>query len=95
MFYLKSASLKIDKWEEMTGPLLFLRVKQKIRNDSLEKILILGKIEGKRRGWHRMRWSYNITNSIDVIFEQTLGDRGRQRSLVCCSVWGCKELNTT
>ena len=26
------------------------------RDDSLEKILMLGKIEGKRRGWQRMRW---------------------------------------
>ena len=28
-------------------------------------------------------------------FEQTLGDSGRQRSLVCCSLWGHKELDTT
>ena len=35
-------------------------------NDSLEKTLMLGKIEGKRRrGWQRMRWSDSITNSID------------------------------
>ena len=26
------------------------------RADSLEKTLLLGKIEGKRRGWQRMRW---------------------------------------
>ena len=37
------------------------------RTDSLEKTLILGKIEGKRRrGWQRMRWLDNITNSMDV-----------------------------
>ena len=28
-------------------------------------------------------------------FEQTLGDSGGQRSLVCCSPWGCKELDMT
>ena len=28
-------------------------------------------------------------------FEQTLGDRDGQRSLVCCSPWGCKESGTT
>ena len=28
-------------------------------------------------------------------FEQTLGDSGGQRSLACCSPWGCKELDTT
>ena len=37
------------------------------RGNSLEKILMLGKIEGKRRrGWKRMRWLDNITNSIDI-----------------------------
>ena len=37
------------------------------RADSLEKTLILGKIEGKRRrGWHRMRWLDNITSSLDL-----------------------------
>ena len=33
------------------------------RTDSLEKSLVLGKIEGKRRGWQRMRWLDGITNS--------------------------------
>ena len=34
---------------------------------SLEKTLMLGKIEGKmRRGWQRMRWLDNITNSMDI-----------------------------
>ena len=37
------------------------------RNDSLEKILMLGKIEGRRRrGWQRMRWFYGITDSMDM-----------------------------
>ena len=36
------------------------------RTDSLEKALILGKIEGRRRGWQRMRWLDDITNSIDM-----------------------------
>ena len=35
--------------------------------DSLEKTLILGKIEGRRiRGWQRMRWLDGITNSVDM-----------------------------
>ena len=35
------------------------------RADSLEKTLMLGKIEGKRRrGWQRMRWLDSITNSV-------------------------------
>ena len=37
------------------------------RADSLEKILMLGKIEGKRRrGWQRMRWLDSITESMDM-----------------------------
>ena len=35
--------------------------------DSLEKILMLGKIEGgRRRGWQRIRWLFGITNSVDM-----------------------------
>ena len=37
------------------------------RTDSLEKTLVLGKIEGgRRRGQQRMRWSDGITDSMDV-----------------------------
>ena len=37
------------------------------RADSLEKTLMLGKIEGKRRrGWQRIRWLDSITDSMDV-----------------------------
>ena len=37
------------------------------RADSLEKTLVLGKIEGgRRRGWQRMRWLYGITDSMDM-----------------------------
>ena len=37
------------------------------RTDSLEKTLIVGKIEGRRRGgWQRMRWSDDITDSMDM-----------------------------
>ena len=36
------------------------------RADSLEKIVMLGKIEGRRRGRERMRWLDNIINSMDM-----------------------------
>ena len=36
--------------------------------DSLEKTLMLGKIEGRRRiGWQRMRWLDGITDSVDMV----------------------------
>ena len=58
--------------------------------DSLEKTLMLGKIEGgRRRG--RMRWVDGITDSVDMslskLREMVKG------SLACCSPWGCKELD--
>ena len=36
------------------------------RTDSLEKTLMLGKTEGRRRGQQRMRWLNDITDSMDV-----------------------------
>ena len=42
-----------------------------------------------------MRRLEGIIDSMDVEFEQTLGDSEGQGSLVCCSSWGCKELDTT
>ena len=36
------------------------------RTDSLEKTLMLGKIEDMRRGWPRMRWLDGITDSLDL-----------------------------
>ena len=36
------------------------------RADSFEKTLMLGKIEGRRRGWQRMRWLDGITESMEM-----------------------------
>ena len=67
----------------------------KQKADLLEKILILGKIEGKRRrGQQRRRWLDSITYSV-AMAEQTPGDSEGQGSLACCSPWGCKESDTT
>ena len=62
------------------------------RADSLEKTLMLGKIESrKRRGRQRTRWLDGITDSMDM-FEQASGDEG-QGSLVCCNPWGHRVRN--
>ena len=67
------------------------------RANSLEKTLMLGKVEDKRRReQERMRWLDSIIDSMDVCeFEQTPGDSRGQRSLACYSLWGLKELDTT
>ena len=65
------------------------------RTDSLEKTLMLGGIEGrKRRGRQRMRWLDGIADSI-YKFEQTLRDSEGQGSLVCCSPRDDKESDMT
>ena len=64
------------------------------RTDSLAKALMLGKIEGKRRGQQRTRWLDGITDS-GYEPEKTPGDSERQGSLACCRPGGHNELNTT
>ena len=65
------------------------------RADSLEKTLMLGKIESRRRRrLQRTRWLDGISNSMDMRSEQAPGDGEGQGDLACCSPWGHKELDT-
>ena len=64
-------------------------------DDSLEKSLMLGKIEGRRRRGHqKMRWLDGIMDAMNMTW-QTLGDGEGQGGLVYCSPWGRKESDMT
>ena len=66
------------------------------RANSLENTLMLGKIEGRRRrGQQKMRQLDGITNSMDKSLRKLQEISKGQGSLVCCSPWGHKELDTT
>jgi len=63
------------------------------RAESLEKTLMLGKIEGRRRrGRQRMRWLDGITNTVDMGLQELCDGQG---GLECCGSWGRKESDTT
>ena len=64
------------------------------RADSLEKTLMLEKLEGKRRRWLRMRWLNSITNSMDMNLSkpwEIVEDRGVWHA----PLWGHKESDMT
>ena len=60
------------------------------------EVLELGKIEGRRRKEHQMmRWPKGITLCNESELGQIPGNGEGQRSLACCSPWGCKESEMT
>ena len=62
------------------------------RADSLEKTLMLGKTEGKRRrGWQRMRWWDSLTDSIDM---SKLQEMVKDREAWCATVHGVRKSQT-
>ena len=64
------------------------------RADSLEKTLVLGKIEGRKGVTeNEMAGRHHRLNGHE--FEETPGDGKGQGSMVCCSPWGLKESDMT
>ena len=76
-------ALSLQKWDILT---------HKFVGDSLEKILMLGKVEGRRRGQQRLRWLDDITNSVDISLSK-LWEMVKDRE--ACSPYGHKESDMT
>ena len=85
-YSLEGLMLKLKLW--YFGHLMWI--------DPLEKIQMLGKIEGRRRkGQWRMRWLDSCIWLNRHEYEQTRGDSEGHGSLAHCSPWICKELDTS
>ena len=66
------------------------------RTDSLEKTLMLGETEGKRRrGWQSMRWLDGITDLMYTTLSKLREIMEDRKAWQCCSPWGHQEFDMT
>ena len=85
-------------WYSLEGLLLKLKLQYSghlmRRADSMEKTLMLGKTESRRRGWQRVRWSDGITDSMDMSLSK-LWKIGKGREVQRAAVHGVTKSRTS